>query len=187
MKGIDFGYGKISGNTIKQAGYDFVCRYLSHSPGKNITIAEYNQFKEANLDVVLVWETTARRCLAGHDAGVTDATAAQLQANLLGDWKVIYFACDDDFNQQQLQQIEEYFNGIQEVLEKSQIGVYGGYSTVKYVLDKDLAAYAWQTYAWSHGKWDSRAQLRQTNIYGPKLAGVECDTDENVMDDFGQF
>lgn len=187
MKGIDFGYGKIPAKMIKDAGYKFVCRYLSYSPGKNINKSEYQELKDTHLNVVLVWETLARRCLGGFQAGVLDAQEAKKQADLIGNWKVIYFACDDDFTEAQLKQIVDYFKGIASILDKDQIGVYGGYDEVKCILDASLASYAWQTYAWSHGKWDDRAQLHQTNIYGPKLAGVDCDIDEAVADDFGQF
>lgn len=188
MKGIDFSYGKIKGSTIREAGYDFCIRYLSHSPGKNLTKEEYQDFKQNSLLVGVVFETTTSRPLDGFDAGKQDAMSALQQIiAITGKPQVIYFAVDAEYNDSQLDKVGDYFDGVAEVLLKHQIGVYGGYKTVQYVLDNDLADYAWQTYAWSHGHWDSRAQLRQTNIYPPKLAGVDIDLNESVSDDNGLF
>lgn len=188
MKGIDFGYGKLKGSVIRNAGYTFVMRYLSHSPQKNLNKEELKDFRQNDLKVGVVWETTTNRPLSGFTGGKQDAQEAVNQIiELTGSPQVIYFAVDADYNQTQLQTIGEYFEGVASILPLHQIGVYGGYKTVEYMLDNDLASYAWQTYAWSHGKWDTRAQLRQTDIYGPKLAGVECDTNESTGDDFGQF
>jgi hypothetical protein len=189
MKGCDWGFGKIGGVNIKKAGYSFVCRYLSHNPKKNLTKEEIADFKENDLDIVVVWETTETRCLEGRQAGEDDANSALELLESLGIQHdvPIYFACDQDFNQAQLEKIKDYFDGVIGMIGVDQTGVYGGYTVVKYILDNKLAKYGWQTYAWSHGKWDDRAQLRQTNIYGPRLQGVECDTDESMQDDFGQI
>jgi hypothetical protein len=188
MKGVDFGMGRIKGDIIKKAGFDFVCRYLSHNPAKNLSKSELEDFRSADLKTVVVWETTTSRPLSGRPAGIADATTAlDLAKSLSSDISVIYFACDDDYKEKDLDIAKTYFQGIATILEVDNIGVYGGYNTVKYMLDNNLCRYAWQTYAWSHGRWDNRAQLRQTNIYGPKIAGVDCDTDESMTDDFGQF
>ena len=188
LKGIDFGFGKIKGSVIRQAGYDFVIRYASHSPGKNLTKEEYEDFKRNSLLVGVVFETTTSRPLSGYGGGKQDgAFALKFVQEVTGEPRVIYFAVDADYNNDQLQVIGEYFEGVAEALALHQIGVYGGYKTVQYMLDNNLAAYAWQTYAWSHGHWDSRAQLRQTDIYGPKLAGVACDTNESTSYDNGLF
>jgi len=34
------------------------------------------------------------------------------------------------------------------------------------LFDDGKIAYGWQTYAWSYGNWDGRAQLRQRRIGG---------------------
>lgn len=189
MKGIDFGYGKISGKLIKESEYDFVCRYLSHNTAKNITKEELQDFKNNNLKVVLIWETTENRTLDGYQAGIDDAHSVLNQLIQLGfQWKEpIYFAVDSDMNLKQLEIIKDYFKGITSVILSSYVGVYGSYLTVKTLLDSELVFYAWQTYAWSHGQWDSRAQLRQIINGTPKLNGIVCDTNESMQDDFGQL
>ena len=46
--------------------------------------------------------------------------------------------------------------------------------------------WGWQTYAWSGGQWDSRAQLRQVQN-GMTVDGAACDRDEAWASDFGQW
>ena len=73
-----------SDKALAAAGVTFACRYLSHSPAKNLKLLEANHLSSLGIDLVVVWETTANRALAGHDAGVADATEALRQANHLG-------------------------------------------------------------------------------------------------------
>lgn len=188
-KGIDYGFGRPNIQTIVNNGYTFVCRYLSHNPEKSISKEELTELKNAGLDIVLVWETTTGRPLEGYQAGIDDANSAVQQISDIGapDDCVVYFACDDAFNVVQQSTINKYFQGIATVLDLSCIGVYGGYGVVTRCFNAGVVSFGWQTYAWSHGQWEPRAQLRQTNIYGPTLNGVSCDTNESVKDDFGQF
>jgi hypothetical protein len=186
MKGIDYGYGKPGGKVIKDAGYEFVGRYLSHNPGKNMTYEELKDLHSNGLKVILVWETTITRPLDGKQAGIQDAYYAQGLLKDLGyPETVLYFACDNDYNPDQILEAEKYIRGALSVLGLSRIGVYGGYNTIKHMFDVGVVKYGWQTLAWSHGNWDERAQVRQTNIYGPKLNGVECDTDISITDNIG--
>jgi hypothetical protein len=101
-----------SDKSLAAAGVSFACRYLSHSPGKKLKLLEANHLSSIGIDLVVVWETTANRALAGHDAGVADATEALRQANHLGmpEDRPIYFAIDFDATAHQLQhEITEYF------------------------------------------------------------------------------
>lgn len=194
MKGIDYGFGRPKPANIKKLGYDFVCRYLSHTPSKNLMQGELLDLRNAGLIIVVVWETTTQRPLAGYDAGVQDAVDAIKQLKNMeaqdqdGNLPVIYFALDDDFGIDNLKgPITEYFKGITSVLPSSRVGVYGGILSVRTLLDSGLVSYAWQTLAWSHKQWDERAQLRQVSTSGPNIDGVECDTNETTSDDFGGF
>ena len=42
-------------------------------------------------------------------------------------------------------------------------GAYGGYYVIKRAFDAGKITWGWQTYAWSGGQWDARAQFRQTS------------------------
>ncbi len=192
MLGIDYSFSKPKAEHIKAKGYDFVCRYLSHNPDKNLTKAELDSLRAHGLKIVVVWETTTHRPLAGYEAGKKDAVSARkllvdLGIEQLHNNPVIYFACDYDFLASQQEAINEYFKGVIEVLGLHRTGVYGGNGVVSRVMEANLAAYGWQTFAWSHGNWYSGAQLRQTENGRPIIDGVECDTNENVKEDFGQF
>jgi glycoside hydrolase-like protein len=178
-----------SDKSLAAAGVTFACRYLSHSPGKNLKRLEANHLSSLGIDLVVVWETTANRALAGHDAGVADATEALSQANRLGmpDGRPIYFAIDFDATAHQLShEITEYFQGVNEVLGVDRTGVYGGYRQVGAMFDAGLVSFGWQTYAWSAGQWDARAQIQQYRN-DQFIGGVSVDFDRATADDFGQW
>lgn len=174
---------------LSAAGVTFACRYLSHNPGKNLKLLEANHLSALGIDLVVVWETTANRANAGHDAGVADANSALGQANHLGmpDDRPIYFAIDFDASTHDLEHgITEYFTGVNEVLGVERTGVYGGFRQVGAMFDAGLVSWGWQTYAWSAGQWDQRAQIQQYRN-SQKIGGVDVDFDRATADDFGQW
>ena len=63
-------------------------------------------------------------------------------------------------------------------------GAYGGYYVIQRLFDAGKIKWGWQTYAWSGGQWDSRAQLRQVQN---GIAGGQMDEDTSEADDFGQW
>ena len=178
-----------SDKALAAAGVTFACRYLSNTPAKNLKRLEANHLSSLGIDLVVVWETTANRALAGHDAGVADATEALRQANHLGmpDDRPIYFAIDFDATAHQLShEITEYFQGVNEVLGVGRTGVYGGYRQVGAMFDAGLVNFGWQTYAWSAGQWDGRAQIQQYRN-DQFVGGVSVDFDRATANDFGQW
>jgi hypothetical protein len=178
-----------SDKALAAAGVTFACRYLSHSPAKNLTLLEADHLSSLGIDLVVVWETTANRALASHDAGVADANEALGQANRLGmpADRPIYFAIDFDATAHQLQhEITEYFQGVNEVLGVDRTGVYGGYRQVGAMFDAGLVSFGWQTYAWSSGHWDGRAQIQQYRN-DQSIGGVSLDFDRATTADFGQW
>lgn len=186
--GIDWSAGTPRSLALHTAGVRFACRYLSFSAAKNLTHAEAKELAAAGLDLVVVWETTAGRALAGRTAGAGDAREALRQANACGmpDGRPIYFAVDFDEGVGQAAAVAEYFRGVASVLGKQRTGAYGGYWAIKRLFDAGLIRFAWQTYAWSNGKWDGRAQLHQYSN-GHALAGVSCDYNSAMADEFGQW
>lgn len=186
--GIDYTNSSLKGSVIKEHGYSFVGRYLSYSPWKTITKREYDDLKENDLGVILVWETTEQRTMSGYTGGVEDAKAAADLADQIGfpNDKPIYFAVDYEFNPEQLKTVSRYFEGVGSVISTKLVGVYGGLQTVKTILDDYLATYAWQTLAWSHGEWDPRAQVQQFNTGTNMVNGMACDLNRAIVDDYGQ-
>lgn len=187
-EGIDYAFGRPSIAALKAAGVRFVCRYLSHSPSKNLTHVEANELSAAGIWIVVVWETTAKRALDGYAAGALDAMDAQVMAQGCGkpEDRPIYFAVDWDAQPGQQAAINGYLDGAASVLGRDRVGIYGGYEPVSRALAGGHAAWAWQTYAWSGGRWAVDAQLQQySNDH--TLDGVGCDYDRAEKSDFGQW
>ena len=191
-QGLDYAWGYHGGApaVFKKAGYSFVVRYLSGGRTKDLTLHEAQELRAVGLDIALVWEAaSASRALAGYGAGTTDARLAVRQATSLGmpEGRPIYFAVDFDATSAQTRgPVREYFRGIAAVLPLSQIGVYAGLRPLFYLFDQGLIKWGWQTYAWSGGTWDGRAQLHQYRN-GVWVAGIDCDKDRAITEDFGQW
>jgi hypothetical protein len=67
----------------------------------------------------------------------------------------------------------------------AEVGIYGGYLAIERCTPQ-YAAWGWQTFAWSAGRWHARAQLQQYhNNQG--VCGGTIDWDRAVADDFGQW
>ncbi|MFI0350429.1 DUF1906 domain-containing protein [Actinomadura sp. 9N407] len=187
--GVDYSWGRPDPAALKRADVEFVCRYLSHdTTGKNLTRDEAERLSEAGLSLVVVWETTARRALAGEGAGIDDARHAERQANEIGmpDDRPVYFAVDFDAQREHQDAIHAYLDGAASVIGRDRVGVYAGYGPVNRALDAEKAEWAWQTYAWSGGKWDERAHIQQYSN-GHELDGVSVDHNRATQDDYGQW
>jgi hypothetical protein len=82
--------------------------------------------------------------------------------------------------------INDYFRGVSSVLGLSRTGVYGGYWPLTRLKTARLAAWFWQTIAWSGGK-----KLPGRHIYQyaqtVKINGVSCDVDTATATDYGQW
>lgn len=189
MFGVDYAWGRPGAAALQRAGVEFVCRYLSHdTTGKNLTPSEARDLSAAGIALVCVWESTADRMRAGRDAGAVDARTAASQAAAAGmpPGRPIYFACDFDASPDDQPAINAYLRGAAAAIGAARVGIYGGYWPVRRALDAGSARWAWQTYAWSGGAWDARAQLQQYSN-GRTIAGIDLDYDRSTADDFGQW
>ena len=187
--GVDYAWGRPGPGALKRVGTAFVCRYLSRdTTGKNLSRGEAEELSAAGLWLVVVWESSATRALQGKAAGVTDAREAASQAKACGmpDDRPIYFAVDWDANSSQQDEINAYLDGAASVLGRDRVGLYAGYGPIKRAFDAGKITYGWQTYAWSGGRWDSRAQIQQySNDH--TINGVGLDYDRAVKSDYGQW
>jgi hypothetical protein len=183
--GSDYsGWRPPSPEWLRGQGFTFVCRYLDWLPNEKVlSLDEFQGLRASGIGVVLNWEDTAERVLGGYAAGQQDGTEARRQAGMLGAWPtVIYFSADFDVTASQQPALNAYLQGAATALGGSEfIGVYGGYWAVKRALDAEVCAFAWQTYAWSNGMWDARAQLRQ--VPG---GNDDYDLDQAMVTEFGQ-
>lgn len=189
--GLDYAGGRPGGAAITDAGYRFVCRYLTDGgsglPGKLLTTEEYGDLQSCGVRVVANWETTANRMLDGYNAGVDDARAADAQIQSIGhpSHRPVYFSADFDASPAQQAEINDYLRGCAAVIGIERVGVYGSYYTVQRCLDNHTATWAWQTMAWSGGQVEPRAHIVQ-RIGTVTVGGVDCDVNEAMKDDYGQ-
>jgi hypothetical protein len=189
-KGLDYAWARPSPTGLGNEGYTFAARYLSYDNSKDISAGERQALAAHGVDVVVVWETTANRALSGYAAGASDAQAAESKAAAAGmpGGRPIYFAVDFDAQPSEQATIDAYFDGAASVLGRQRVGAYGGYYLIGRLFNNGKIAYGWQTYAWSYGHWDARAQLRQTqNDITAAGDGNCCDLDYAVAADFGQW
>jgi glycoside hydrolase-like protein len=187
--GVDYAWGRPGTAALVRAGVKFVCRYLSHdTTGKNLTLSEARQLTSAGIWIVVVWESTAQRALGGRAAGAADAKAARQQADSSGmpAGRPIYFAVDFDAGAGQQAAINSYLDGAADVFGRDRVGLYAGYYVIKRAFDAKKITWGWQTYAWSGGHWDGRAQLQQYSN-NHKINGAGVDYDRAVKDDYGQW
>src|SRR5262249_2464295 len=124
--------------------------------------------------------------LAGYARGVADAHAAQQQALAAGApaTRPIYFAVDFDATLGEQAAINSYFDGVASVIGRSRPGAYADYYVIKRLFAAEKIAWGWPTYAWSQGRWDLRAHLRQLQS---GIGGGDLDIDAAIAEDFGQW
>lgn len=185
--GVDYAWGYRPGleNDLKAAGVTFAARYISHDSSKDENLAEAEALARAGIDSVLVFESTATEAEGGYAAGLHDA---QFAAQRLSDLKVphdrpCFWAVDEDTTVGP--NITAYSAAFDQVL-RGLHGPYGSYQIVKAAFDHLGVKWGWQTYAWSNGLWEPRAQLRQYSN-GHSIGGVSCDYDTAQYADFGQW
>lgn len=151
----DYSFSRPSPHALAAAGCKGVIRYLAPLPNpKVIDQAELDALHAAGLLVALVWESVAQRATGGGRAGgVTDATEALRQADLLG-WpenRPIYMVMEDP-NQQPTSDwpaIDAYAEGAASVLGDARLGAYGGQALVEHQRQAGLIAWGWQVGGWS--------------------------------------
>lgn len=174
---------------MKQAGVTFVCRYLSEvnelTKIKLLTAGEAKALSQAGISIVSNYEWYASRATESHASGVQDAQIADSQHKACGGPadRPIYFSVDEDVDGSQC---VDYFKGVASVIGLARTGAYGSYRVVQYLLNQGLIKWAWQTYAWSGGAWESRAHIQQYQN-GVILDGCSVDYDRSMKPDFGQW
>jgi hypothetical protein len=185
--GIDYSHGSgLTIATMKANGVQFCCRYVS-TPGntKNINAAEFANLQAAGIAVVFNFETTGNEL--GFAAGARDAVSAEAQAIAAGapvGTPIVFSPWDHDPTGH-IPGILDYGRGTASVLGHDRAGLYQGYPAIKAYLDAKVGKFGWQTYAWSGGVWDPRAQLQQYQN-GVTMGPAQIDRDRAMAIDYGQ-
>jgi hypothetical protein len=188
---IDYAWGRPSVASLRAAAAIAVCRYLSYDQtGKTLTRIEADGLRASGIDIVSNWEQAGSwaEYSGGQAVGRTHAATAAVQHITCGGppGRPIYFSTDWDVTAGQLATVADYYRGVASVIGLSRTGAYGGLRVIRYLFDQHVITWGWQTYAWSGGQWDPRAQLRQIQN-GVRIGGVDCDLDESMAADFGQW
>jgi hypothetical protein len=171
----DWGYGHIPAVDVYRAGMVGVVRYLSNSPGKNLTPAERDDLLAHGLDILLVWETTTTRSLEGPLAGAADGVLAAQQAQALAypHGATIFASTDTDTTWDRVAAYHVAFNVA--VAHFGYVGdMYAGYAVCRDAHDAGQAPAPWQTAAWSYGQVLPQAWAVQNDFHLP-IGGVDCD------------
>lgn len=183
-RGLDYSLGRPDLDQAWAAGYRFALRYLSWLPNpKCVDAAELAALLGRGFEVALNWEFDAQDALRGTFGGRDDATEAVSQAQALEypAGCTIYFSADFDETETQAPVVEAYMRAAGALVHAVgyRMGGYGGYYTIRRLLDAGAVDDGWQTYAWSGGQWDPRAALRQV-LNGVTVGGADCDIDQRV-------
>lgn len=186
-RGIDYAWQHPDPKAIKDAGFDFVVRYYSRDPSKNLTRAEADALAAEGLWIVGNWEHTAQDALGGAPAGVANATLARSLATACGQpsTRPIYESDDWDVTPVQEATVTAYLRAWDSVIGLAQVGEYGGYYPLKAQRDAGVSSWEWQTRAWSGGLWEPRVNIRQTGT--AVIGGVQVDVNEAYSADYGQW
>lgn len=189
MKGVDYSWARPGGKAIREAGYQFVIRYIDYpgAAGKGLTRAELDDLRANDISVALVFEQVPERPLQGRRAGMDDAATSVKAIEALGmpTPQPVYFAVDFDAQSPQFSAIDDYFRGVSEVIGRSRTGVYGSYDVLAHCKAMGLVTYYWQALAWSRGRSFEGRHLYQ---YGQgTVNGGEVDFNEAYVANFGQW
>ena len=211
MTVIDFSAAYPSPSAVKAAGHTGVMLYVSPARdswmgGKKITRQVVDGYKNAGIDIAVVWQYGAGNVrdsdvMRGHDGGIADARAAEAKLKEVGlDGHPVFFAVDfhADTHSRMLQlwnsTIVKYFRAACEVLGRDRVGIYGASHVVHWAMeDKVVAEVApgrvlgWITRSWSNGVIGAAYSVlyqRVHNVPGPD--GVQIDINDVKHQYWGQ-
>jgi hypothetical protein len=192
--GIDYSAARYDGALLKSRGVTFVCRYLRNAPSgtidKALTLAEANNLRAAGLSIISNDETTGKQVNGGYTGGQNDAKAADAAHRAAGgpSTRPIYFSPWDSnpdlLTSAQWGLLWDYLDGVASVIGRNRVGLYGGLDMITKAFDRKAITFGWQTYGWSGGVWDSRAQIQQ--YLNGQWSG-QVDYDRSTTADFGQW
>ena len=194
--GGDFSWSRPDPADLKRAGWSFVVRYVSDTPGnpgKRMHRPEAVALSAAGLDVVSVFQTSKGFMAGGAAGGRREAPIAHRQAIEAGmpASRPIYFACDFDAQPDQMAAVLAFLDAARSVLGPNRVGVYGSYSVIARAQGHWATQhpgerlFCWQTRSWSAGRW-ADVDLRQ-HTHDITVAGAQVDLDSAHSDDFGQW
>lgn len=184
---------------ITAAKVDFVARYYSHNPAKNLSFSEARLLSGAGVKLVTVWEAQGDKASSfSHASGVDDSTTAYNLATALGQPSdtPIYFAVDFDATQPVVAgAIHDYFQGVADgfaTISRNNpvytVGVYGSGLVCSWLKGRNLVTRTWlsQSMGWTGSRDFQDWNILQRLGGDPYGFGFTVDPN-NARPDYGGF
>lgn len=182
---LDYSAAKLSGQTIRAAGYSGVIRYID-SPGnlgrKHTDRLEYQSHLAAGLGVQLVMQTTTSASDGGAPVGRDHAIRARDGMDYLGYSGLVYFT-NDRPTLPSSQRWDDYLTAACDVLGPSRVGAYGFANAMDVARNQTPVTAFWL--AGSQSGIASRPYLNfwQDNNTQVTVGGITCDRNLVLGDD----
>lgn len=189
IEGVDYAESSPDPNGLYTAGKRFAVRY--GGPGgdwKHLTSSEAVALDAAGLAIVANAEGTADGLLGGWSSGVDWASRGDAHFRSLGmpAGRPIYLSVDFDVTSAQWPRVAEALRGAASVIGANRVGVYGSHDVMRWARRDWVAAWFWQTYAWSNGVWATGNHIEQYRN-GVIVAGGQVDLCRAMMANYGQW
>lgn len=188
-EGVDYSHSKPNPDRLVRAGKSFAVRYVgTPASGKSLTAGEVAELRQAGVEVVATYETTAGFMLTADGASAARAARTHAASCGMPSGRPIYFALDVDpagLSTTEWGRVERFLDDAAGVLGRGAVGVYGAFSAIERLVP-NRAHWGWQTYAWSHRRWSDKAHLTQYKN-GVDLAGGTVDLCASKTTDYGQW
>lgn len=183
--GLDYSAGVIPGSVIKNAGHDFVIRYVddpAYASTKHIHPAEYADLVDSGVEVWLVFERGIDDISGAAPMGATNAKLARRGADWVGypPGRRIFFACDEHlYGQNRIDLSMQYLDGASSVLGLSSVGSYGFPEEIAAAMAGRHASAFWQ--CGQPPAPVSGVHIWQRNDGAVHVGGIECDVNELLL------
>jgi hypothetical protein len=176
----------VTPDEMQYFGLQFVVRYFSQFPNKNLQISEAQNLSRAGFNLVCVYEDDVNDWAGGFARGVEDAKRYLSQAANIGvpTDRPCYFAVDENMDPND-PRLADYFRGAGSVLGVARVGVYGSTAVCRALKSLNLVKWTWRSMstAWRGGEGSSyEFNIEQTGYINQKL-----DLDAAITDDYGQW
>jgi len=179
----------------KRAGYDYVARYYSFNPRKNLTPSEARALADAGLAILSIWEAAGDKYASFTAAnGRREAAEALRLAQEVGQpaGSAIYFAVDFDATEEQVREgVRAYFEAVGETVGLAyKVGCYGSGAVLREL--GDLIQYKMLACApgWRGTRGFRGADVKQsmpTALFGVPADGVVRRVEVGSLDDIGAW
>jgi hypothetical protein len=182
----DYSFARPDPARLAAAGCSGVARYAT-GPGKAVEAAEIDAVLAAGLGIVIVQEGGNQPALAGYQAGVDDARAANRRLDQLGNYPAdcwIYYVAEDPTRLpvSAWPTVDAYFHGVNTVRARP-VGGYGSVDLLDHLYDQGLI-----TRKWAVGPWGGHQGCHLSQYAAPvppQFVNV-VDANLRLADDYGQ-